>query len=66
MFFFWGETHSLPVSELLLSAGVLLLELFCTNQQSETNDVSSQNYCKVFAEHRTDGSASCTSVCPVH
>ena len=55
-------TAYLPLM-LLISAGVILLKLFYTYQQTETKGMSCQNNCKVFAEHMADCSASLRLSC---
>lgn len=55
-------TDDLPPRR-LISAGVILLELFYTYQQTETKGKSCQNDCEVFAERAADCPASLAPSC---
>lgn len=63
--FFGGEggTTAYLSLMLLISSGLILLELFYTYQQTKTKGTSCQNDCKVFAEHMANCSASLCLPC---
>lgn len=58
-----GTTTAYMSLMLLISSGLILLELFYTYQQTKTKGTSCQNNCKVFAEHMADCSASLCLSC---